>query len=72
MDAKDAAKVLGKSTRYLRDRRRAGDFERGHHYRVTNPNAARLSYQYHVPRVERLWNSDPALLPVDGADPAAM
>lgn len=39
--------------------RRAGAMKEGHHYRdVSPPGAARASYQYHVPRIEKLLSSE--------------
>jgi hypothetical protein len=33
--------------------RRSGELRRGFHWRVKNPTAARLTYQFHVERIEK-------------------
>lgn len=68
LDSRAAAQALAVEPRFLNDRRKAGDFKAGVHYRIKNPRARKHRYQYHVSAIESLWStasgrSKPAIAP---------
>jgi hypothetical protein len=36
-------------------RKKEGNFRKGYHWRVKNPTAARLTYLWHLPRLEQFF-----------------
>jgi hypothetical protein len=51
-----ACKRLGVSRWVLATARQNGELKKGHHWKVKNPTAARLTYLWHVERLEK-WQS---------------
>lgn len=56
MSTADACQRLGVSRWVLATARDGGQLRKGHHWKVKNPNAARLTYLWHVDRLEH-WQS---------------
>ncbi|WP_035990256.1 hypothetical protein [Leptolyngbya sp. KIOST-1] len=52
-----ACQRLGVSRWVLATARQNGELKKGHHWKVKNPTAARLTYLWHVERLEK-WQSD--------------
>lgn len=50
---REACEALNISDDTLLALRKAGNFRKGYHWRVKNPTAARLTYLWHVPRLEQ-------------------
>jgi len=51
-----ACELLGISRYTLATARDEGQLKKGHHWKVKNPNAARLTYLWHVERLE-MWQA---------------
>ncbi|PZV07844.1 MAG: hypothetical protein DCF32_06335 [Leptolyngbya sp.] len=57
MSTAAACKRLGVSRWVLATARDDGQLRKGHHWKVKNPTAQRLTYLWHVDRLEK-WQSD--------------
>lgn len=53
----EACERLGVSRWTLAEARDSGQLKKGKHWKVKNPTAARLTYQWHVERI-RQWQSE--------------
>jgi hypothetical protein len=52
-----ACEILGISRYTLATARDGGQLKKGHHWKVKNPQAQRLTYLWHVERLEK-WQSE--------------
>lgn len=57
MNTAAACQRLGVSRWVLATARKNGELKKGHHWKVKNPTAARLTYLWHVDRLEK-WQSN--------------
>lgn len=52
---KELAEALGISSYTLRELRKQGEFIKGRHYIVVNPNSERPTYRWHLERVMEVY-----------------
>lgn len=73
MNTAAACQRLGISRWVLATARAGGQLRKGHHWKVKNPTAQRLTYLWHVERLEK-WQSSVTVTPreqLDTGDQAA-